>query len=381
MDKRDYYEVLGVNRDSSEAEIKKAYRKLAREYHPDMNPDNKEEATEKFKEVHEAYEVLGDQEKKSRYDQFGHAAFDMGAGAGPGGGYGPGVDFGGFEDIFDAFFGGGFGGPFGGRRGGPRQGPDLQMNLELSFEDAAFGVEREVTIHRWEECGECGGSGAAPGTKAVTCFKCGGSGQMRVTQRTAFGQFSTVTTCDNCNGKGKTIEKPCSTCRGKGKVRRPRNIQIKVPAGVDNGSALRLAGEGELGTQGGPPGDLIVRLRVRPHKVFKRQKDNVVMEIPISFVQAALGDEIDVPTLDGKTKFKIPEGTQPGAVFHLRGKGIPHLQGYGRGDHIINVKVGIPTKLTEKQKEMLKKFDSTVQSDQYQARKGFFKKMKDAFMG
>lgn len=381
MDKRDYYEVLGVNRDSSEAEIKKAYRKLAREYHPDMNPDNKEEATEKFKEVHEAYEVLGDQEKKSRYDQFGHAAFDMGAGAGPGGGYGPGVDFGGFEDIFDAFFGGGFGGPFGGRRGGPRQGPDLQMNLELSFEDAAFGVEREVTIHRWEECGECGGSGAAPGTKAVTCFKCGGSGQMRVTQRTAFGQFSTVTTCDNCNGKGKTIEKPCSTCRGKGKVRRPRNIQIKVPAGVDNGSALRLAGEGELGTKGGPPGDLIVRLRVRPHKVFKRQKDNVVMEIPISFVQAALGDEIDVPTLDGKTKFKIPEGTQPGAVFHLRGKGIPHLQGYGRGDHIINVKVGIPTKLTEKQKEMLKKFDSTVQSDQYQARKGFFKKMKDAFMG
>jgi molecular chaperone DnaJ len=382
MAKRDYYEVLGLDRNASEAEIKKAYRKLARQYHPDLNPDNQEKAAEKFKEVHEAYEVLGNKEKRSRYDQFGHAAFDAGAGAGPGGaGYNFG-NFGGFEDIFDAFFGGGFGSPFGGRQsGGSRRGPDLQMNIELSFEEAAFGIEREATIQRWEDCGECGGSGAAPGTKPVTCYKCGGTGQVRVTQNIAFGQFSTVTTCDNCHGTGKTIEKPCSACHGKGKVRRPRKVSIKVPAGVDNNSALRLSGEGELGTQGGPPGDLIVRIRVRPHKLFKREKDHVVMDVPISFVQAALGDEIEIPTLDGKTKFKIPEGTQPNAVFHLRGKGIPHLQGYGRGDQILNVKVVIPTKLTEKQKEMLHKFDTTVQADQYQNRKGFFEKMKDAFMG
>lgn len=255
MGKRDYYEILGVDRGASEDEIKKAYRKLARKYHPDMNPDNQEEAAEKFKEVHDAYDVLKDKEKRSRYDQFGHAAFDMGAGAGQGGaGFG---DFGGFEDIFETFFGGGFGSPFGGRqRRGPRRGPDLQMNMEISFKDAAFGVEREVTIHRWEECKECSGSGAAPGTEPVTCYKCGGSGQIRMNQQTPFGQFSSVTSCDNCQGTGKTIEKPCGKCKGKGKVRRPRKVSIKVPAGVDNGSALRLAGEGELGEQGGPPGDL-----------------------------------------------------------------------------------------------------------------------------
>ena len=331
MGKRDYYEVLGVDRGASDAEIKKAYRKLARQYHPDMNPDNKEEAEQKFKEVHEAYEVLGNQEKRRKYDQFGHSAFDMGAGAGPGG-FGQGFDFGGFEDIFDVFFGGA-GSPFGGRgRGGPQRGADLQMNIEISFEEAAFGVEREVSIHRWEDCKECGGSGAAPGTEPVTCYKCGGTGQVRVTQRIAFGQFSTVTTCDNCHGTGKTIEKPCKACSGKGKVRRLRKVRIKVPAGVDTGSALRLAGEGELGTAGGPPGDLIALIKVRPHKVFKREKDNILMDVPISFVQAALGDEIEIPTLEGKTILKVPEGTQPGAVFHLRGKGIPHLQGYGRGD-------------------------------------------------
>lgn len=378
MGKRDYYEVLGVDRGASEAEIKKAYRKLARQYHPDMNPDNKEEAEQKFKEIHEAYEVLGNPEKRRQYDQFGHAAFDMGAGAGPGG-FG-GFDFGGFDDIFDVFFGGA-GSPFGRRRGGPQRGADLQMNIEVSFEEAAFGIEREVSIHRWEDCKECGGSGAAPGTEPVTCYKCGGSGQVRVTQRIAFGQFSTVTTCDNCNGTGKTIEKPCKACNGKGKVRRLRKVRIKVPAGVDTGSVLRLAGEGDLGTAGGPPGDLLVHVRVRPHKVFKRERDNVIMELPISFIQAALGDEIEIPTLEGKTKLKVPEGTQPGAVFYLRGKGIPHLQGYGRGDQIVKVKVVIPTKLNEKQKEMLRKFDSTVKADQYQERKGFFKKMKDAFMG
>jgi len=381
MGKRDYYEVLGVDRGASEAEIKKAYRRLARQYHPDMNPDNKEEAAEKFKEIHEAYEVLSNPEKRRQYDQFGHAAFDMGAGAGAGpggfGGFG-GFDFGGFEDIFDVFFGGS---PFGSRRGGPQRGADLEMNIEVSFEEAAFGVEREVSIHRWEDCKECGGSGAAPGTEPVTCHKCGGTGQVRVTQRIAFGQFSTVTTCDNCHGTGKTIEKPCKTCNGKGKVRRLRKVRIKVPAGVDTGSVLRLAGEGELGIAGGPPGDLLVNIRVRPHKVFKRERDNVIMELPISFIQAALGDEIEIPTLEGKTTLKVPEGTQPGAVFYLRGKGIPHLQGYGRGDQIVKIKVVIPTKLSERQKEMLRKFDATVKADQYQERKGFFKKMKDAFMG
>jgi len=379
MGKRDYYEVLGVDRGASEAEIKKAYRRLARQYHPDMNPDNKEEAEQKFKEIHEAYEVLSNPEKRRQYDQFGHAAFDMGAGAGPGGfgGFG-GFDFGGFDDIFDVFFGGS---PFGRRRGGPQRGADLEMSIEVSFEEAAFGVEREVSIYRWEDCKECGGSGAAPGTEPVTCHKCGGTGQVRVTQRIAFGQFSTVTTCDSCHGTGKTIENPCKTCSGKGKVRRLRKVRIKVPAGVDTGSVLRLAGEGELGIAGGPPGDLLVNIRVRPHKVFKRERDNVIMELPISFIQAALGDEIEIPTLEGKTTLKVPEGTQPGAVFYLRGKGIPHLQGYGRGDQIVKIKVLIPTKLSERQKEMLRKFDATVKADQYQEKKGFFKKMKDAFMG
>jgi molecular chaperone DnaJ len=382
MAKRDYYEVLGVARDASEAEIKKAYRSLARKYHPDMNPDNKQEAAEKFKEVHEAYEVLSDSEKRARYDQFGHAATDFGGngpGAGTGfGGFGDFGDFGGFGDIFDAFFGGGGGGQ---RRNGPQKGDDLQIEVDLKFEEAAFGMEREVSIHRWEDCEQCHGSGAAPGTKPITCPTCGGSGQIRVTQQIAFGHFQTVQTCSRCQGSGKIVEKPCSACQGRGKVRRPRKVKINIPAGVDTDTVLRLSGEGDLGLRGGPPGDLFVRIRVRPHKLFKRDGDNVVCEVPISVVQAALGDEIEVPTLEGKISYKIPEGTQPGTVFHLRGKGINRLRGYGRGDQILKINVVVPSRLSEKQRELLRNFEKSASPDQYHVKKGFFEKMKDAFMG
>ncbi len=380
MAKRDYYEVLGVAKTVGEAEIKKAFRQLARKYHPDMNPDNKEAAAEKFKEAAEAYEVLSDPEKRARYDQLGHAGFSNGDFSG----FGRGADFGfgSFGDLFDVFFNGlgGFGQQQ--QRRGPQRGADIQMELDLSFEEAAFGVEKEARINRWEDCSDCGGSGAASGTKPVTCPRCKGAGQVRITQSIAFGRFETVQTCDQCRGEGRVIEKPCPACQGRGKEKRPRKVKLTVPAGVDNGSTLRLSREGELGARGGPPGDLYVALRVKPHKFFKRQGNDIVCEIPISFVQAALGDEIEIPTLEGKTNLKIPEATQPGAVFHLRGKGIPHLQGYGRGDQVIRINVMIPSRLTEKQKDLLRQFEEMEREDQYHSHgKGLFEKMKDAFMG
>jgi molecular chaperone DnaJ len=381
MAKKDYYEVLGVSREATDADIKKAYRSLARKYHPDMNPDHKKEAEEKFKEGHEAYEVLSDPDNRARYDQYGHAGFDNNSGRGQGadfGGFGDFGSFGGFGDLFDVVFGGGGGAQQ--RHSGPQKGEDLQMEIDVKFEEAAFGVEREVSIHRWEDCDQCHGSGAAPGSKPVTCSTCGGSGQVRVTQTIAFGRFQTIQTCSRCYGEGKIIEKPCAACSGRGKVRRLRKVKIGVPAGVDNGNVLRLAGEGELGLRGGGPGDLYVSIRVRPHKLFKRQEDDVLCEIPISFIQAALGDEIVVPTLDGKTKYKIPEGTQPGAVFRMRGMGITHLRGKGRGDQMLNVNVVVPIRLSEKQKVILRQFEDLAQPDQYQTRKGFFEKMKDLFM-
>lgn len=378
MDKRDYYEVLGVSRNATSDEIKKAYRKLARKYHPDANPGDKD-AEAKFKEISEAYVVLSDPEKRAGYDRFGHAGAD-GLGFGGFEGFG---DFGGLGDIFEMFFGGG------GRtrrRTGPERGQDIRTDMEISLEEAAFGLEREVKVPRVETCGTCGGSGAAAGSKPKTCLACAGTGQVQFTQSTPFGRIVQSRTCDRCRGTGQVIEKPCPTCRGAGSVRKTRSIKVKVPPGVDNGSRLRLAGEGEAGTRGGPPGDLYVYIHVKQHKLFRREGDDLICEIPLSFVQAALGDEIDVPTLEGKEKLKIPEGTQPGTVFRIRGKGVPHLSGFGRGDQHVRIKVMIPGKLSEKQKELLREFarldnGESVQGKGQAGDKSFFEKMKDAFMG
>ncbi|MCX7780709.1 MAG: molecular chaperone DnaJ [Negativicutes bacterium] len=380
MSKRDYYEVLGVNKGASDDEIKKAYRKLARKYHPDVNRDNPKEAEEKFKEVNEAYEVLSDPNRRAQYDQFGHAAFDGAQGAGGFGGFG-GAAAGGFSDIFDMFFGqSGFG--FGGRRNyGPEKGADLRFDMEITFEQAAFGIETEVTLPRTEECQTCQGTGAAPGTHPETCPQCRGTGQVQVTQNTPFGRMVNVRTCERCRGEGKIILSPCRDCSGKGKIRRQRKIKVKIPAGVDNGSRLRVAHEGESGVRGGPPGDLYVYIFVKPHKLFTREGDDVICEVPISFVQAALGDEIEVPTLDGKVKLRIPEGTQPGAVLRIKDKGIPHLRGHGRGDQHVKVKVVIPKKLTDRQRELLVELAKAGSDDINPEQKGFFQKMKDAFGG
>jgi len=375
MSKRDYYEVLGVSREASADEIKKAYRKLARQYHPDANPDNKENSEEKFKEAAEAYEVLSDPEKRAGYDRFGHAGAD-GQGFGGFGGFGGG-DFGGLGDIFDMFFGGG-----GGRsRRGPEKGSDLRVDMEIAFEEAAFGLEKDIKVPRNEGCGTCGGTGAAPGTKAQTCSACNGAGQIQYAQSTPFGRIVQSRTCDRCRGAGKVIEKPCSTCHGAGQVRKTRSIHVKIPAGVDSGTRLRVAGEGESGLRGGPRGDLYVYIYVRPHKFFRRDGNDVVVEVPLSFAQAALGDEVEVATLDGKIGFKIPEGTQTGAVFRLRGRGVPHLGGHGRGDQHVVVKVVTPTRLTEKQKELIMEFAKLGNENPAGVEKGFFGKVKDAFMG
>ncbi len=377
MAKRDYYEVLGVSKNASADEIKKAYRKLARQHHPDANPGNKEEAEAKFKEISEAYVVLSDPEKRAGYDRFGHAGAD-GQGFGGFEGFG---DFGGLGDIFEMFFGGGGGR----RRSGPERGNDIRADLELNLKEAAFGLEREIKVPRTEACGTCGGNGAAPGSKPKTCLACAGTGQMQFTQSTPFGRIVQSRTCDRCRGTGQIVDKPCPTCRGEGQVRKTRSIKVKVPPGVDNGSRLRLSGEGEAGAKGGPPGDLYVYIHVKPHRVFKREGDDLICEVPVSFTQAALGDELEVPTLEGNEKLKIPEGTQSGTVFRIKGKGVPHVNGYGRGDQHVLVKVVTPGKLTEKQKELLREF-ARLGADNPQASatntdKGFFGKMKDAFMG
>ncbi len=377
--KRDYYEVLGVDKNASAEEIKKAYRKSAMKYHPDRNPGDKE-AEEKFKELGEAYEVLSDAEKKSRYDQFGFAGVDPNYGAGQGGAYGGFGDFGDLGDIFGSFFGGGFGG--GGRRSNanaPRRGENVGARLELSFEEAAFGTEKEVSVQRIENCSVCNGSGSADGV-IETCAMCHGAGQIRTTQNFMGMAMQSTTVCPQFNGRGKTVKNPCNTCRGKGKVRRTQKIRVKVPAGVDAGQQVRVRGEGCVGTGGGPNGDVLVEIYIKRHPIFQRSGMDVFCEVPISFTQAALGGEIAVPTLDGKIYYNIPEGTQTGREFVMNEKGIPDVQNpKRRGRHRFTVVVETPTKLTKEQKELLRQLDEGMDNKSSPKRKKFFDTLKDFF--
>jgi molecular chaperone DnaJ len=373
--KRDYYEILGVPRSASQEESKKAYRKLARKYHPDVNSGDPT-AEDKFKELNEAYEILSDAERKAQYDQFGHAAFDASSFGGQGGtGFG-GFDFDIFGDIFDMF---------GGRRSrrtertGPERGADLKYELEITLEDAATGIERNIEIVREEACSACGGTGAAPGTSPSVCPGCGGTGELRQERATPFGRMVNVTVCLQCGGTGRVITKPCPKCDGSGRVRRSRRIKVQVPAGVDTGARLRLAGEGNPGVRGGPAGDLFVFITVKRHKIFRRDRDNLYAEIDINIIKAALGAEVNVPILNGWAKLTIPEGTQSGSRFRLRGKGMPFLQKHGRGDLIITVHVRTPINLTPKQRQLLQELADTLGLEaQDQEGKGFFRKMRDA---
>ena len=376
--KRDYYEVLGVDKNASADEIKKAYRKSAMKYHPDRNPGDKE-AEEKFKELGEAYEVLSDPEKKSRYDQFGFAGVDPNYGAGAGGfngGFGGFGDFGDLGDIFGSFFGGG---SRQSSRNGPRRGENVGARLDLTFEEAAFGAEKEVTAKRIENCAACNGSGSADG-KIETCSQCQGRGQVYTVRSVMGMQMQTQTTCPQCSGRGKIVKNPCNTCRGKGKVYRTQKVKVNVPAGIDHGQTVRLRGEGNVGANGGPNGDLMVDVYIRQHPIFEREGVHVYCEVPITFTQAALGAEIEVPTLDGKIKFDIPEGTQTGKMFSMSGRGIPSINNpKRRGDHRFTVVVETPTKLSKEQKELLRKLDETMDKKSNPKRNKFFDTIKDFF--
>ncbi|MFF2090347.1 molecular chaperone DnaJ [Paenibacillus sp. NPDC058174] len=379
-DKRDYYEVLGLGKSASDDEIKKAYRSLARKYHPDVNKEA--DAESKFKEVKEAYDVLSDEGKRSTYDRYGHV--DPNQGMGGAGGFSGDFGGGGFGDIFDMFFGGG-----GGRRdpNAPQRGNDLQYTMTVEFKEAVFGKETEITIPRTETCDTCTGSGAKPGTKPETCTVCKGSGQQEVVQNTPFGRMVNRRACTNCSGTGRVIKEKCGTCHGAGKVKKQRKINVRIPAGVDDGAQIRLSGEGEGGLRGGPSGDLYIVIRVKSHEFFERENDDIYCEVPLTFVQAALGDEIEIPTLTEKVKLKIPAGTQTGTYFRLKGKGVPKLRGYGQGDQHVKVTVVTPTKLNDEQKDLLRQFGggtattSSVAENNTEHHESIFDKMKKAFRG
>ena len=354
--KRDYYEVLGVAKTASDDELKKAYRKLAKQYHPDMNPGDKE-AEAKFKEINEAYEVLSDKDKRAKYDQFGHAGVDPNFGGGGFGGYGDFGDFGdfGFGDILGDLLGGGFGGR-GAQRSGPQRGESLRAGVTISFEEAAFGCEKEISLTRLESCESCHGSGCAPGTPAEVCPDCRGSGTVRVQQRMGGMAFTSSAPCSRCRGTGKIIHQPCKSCGGGGNVRKQRKISVSIPQGINDKQAVSLRGQGNAGANNGPAGDLIVEVRVKPHPYFQREGTSVLYECPVSFYQAAMGAELEIPTIDGKVKYTLPAGTQPGTTFRLRGKGIPELRGRGRGDQYVTVQVRVPTSLTNQQRDALQAF-------------------------
>ena len=380
-EKRDYYEVLGVSRGCSESELKTAYRKLAKKYHPDLNPDDKT-AEEKFKEVNEAYEILSNPEKRARYDQFGHAGVDPTYGAGSTGGgfggFGGDMDFD-LGDLFGSVYGGGGRGGFGGSQNpnAPRRGNDLNATVTISFMESAKGCVRKIKVNRSETCPDCGGSGAARGTKKETCPDCHGQGQKRVSKRTPFGVFQTVQTCPTCGGSGKVIKNPCPTCGGSGRKRAIKEVSVNIPAGIDDGQSICYRNLGDAGPNNGPSGDLNITVRVTKDNIFRREGNDVWCDVPLTYMQAALGDEIVVPTIGGQAKLNIPEGTQNGTVFRLRGKGFPIINSKGTGDQYVRVNVEIPTKLNREQKELIRKLDRALQDKNYTKRGSFFDRLRD----
>ncbi len=384
--KRDYYEVLGVNKNATDDELKKAYRKLAKKYHPDANPDNKKEAEAKFKEVNEAYETLSDPQKRRMYDQFGPDGPQGFNGAGGPFGGGNGYysytssgfdgfsDFGDLGDIFSSFFGGGFGGRASSRKqNGPRKGADLNLQIDITFEQAFLGVEKEITITRNEECTVCHGSGAKPGTSVTKCPTCNGTGQIRQVQNTILGQMQTTRTCTNCHGTGEVIKEPCENCRGKGTVRKQPKIKVKIPAGIDDGQTVVLRGEGEPGEKGGPKGDLYITVKLKKHSIYSRKGNNVYCDIPITITQAALGAELEIPMVDGsKEKYKIPEATQTGTKFVIRGKGFKAVSSNSVGDFVFTVNVQTPKRLSKEQRELLVQLAKTMNEQPPIKKRGIF---------
>ena len=382
--KRDFYEVMGISKNASDDEIKKSYRKMAKKYHPDLNPGNKE-AEAKFKELNEAYEVLSDKNKKARYDQFGHAGVDPNYGAGAGrtswGGNPFGQDFD-IGDIFSSFFNGDFGGFSGQSRrnpNAPRRGSDVQASFILTFFEAAKGCKKDIKYTVINQCPDCSGTGAKKGTHKKTCPNCNGRGQTVVSQRTAFGVIQTSRTCSRCNGSGQIIENPCPSCSGSGHIKTTKTVEVNIPAGISEGQILNISNHGNAGKNGGPSGDLHLHINVKAHPVFERKGFDIHCEIPITYAQASLGAEITVPTLDGKVSYPIHEGTQNGDIFRLKGKGIERLNGYGKGDQYVKVYVEVPKNLSKQQKDLLREFDSSLDDSSYQKRKGFFSKIKDLF--